>query len=171
MIHSTTTLFIPLTLLTYLLTLTTATPMSSPGRNFAFVPAPGPIPFSNPAHGGDWPEGAERTNWDEGLPTDAVTQAAFAQCLTDFGSGAFYDSWAGNRCGNLGWFKGAANDKISTYDCYQSCAPYLLYDGARGGAVDFQCDYRTGTKGHCWMGYHRLTGNETDSSGEGVATQ
>ncbi|KAL9025570.1 MAG: hypothetical protein Q9196_005633 [Gyalolechia fulgens] len=143
MIPFNTTFTLPLALLTYLVGLTSATPLSRPGHGFDFVPAPGPIPFSNTHRGGEWPQGVTIRS-KQGLSTDAATQATIAQCLTDYGSGRFYDSWAGNICGNLGWFKGTSNDKIDIYDCYQSCAPYLLYDGARNGAVDYQCDYRKG---------------------------
>ncbi|KAI4120702.1 MAG: hypothetical protein LQ338_006826 [Usnochroma carphineum] len=155
--------------LALILALTSATPLSAPGKGFAFVPAPGPIPYSNPNHGGDWPEGTT-VRYSGGLPTDEVTQAIFAQCLQDYGSGRFYDSWDGNICGNLGWFKGSANDKIGTYDCYQTCAPWLMYNGAARGDVEYQCDYRKGLKGHCWMGYHRLPDNSTTTGGS-VAVQ
>ncbi|KAL8712359.1 MAG: hypothetical protein Q9225_006965 [Loekoesia sp. 1 TL-2023] len=169
MVASQSSFSILFTLLSYLYSLISANPISAPGKGFAFVPAPGPIPFSNPTRGGDWPEGTT-SEYNEGLPTGKLTQEIFAKCLQDYGSGRFYDSWDGNICGNLGWYKGTANGKIGTYDCYQTCAPWLLYDGAENGMVDYLCDYRKGTKGHCWMGYHRLTGNETSTVGEEIAT-
>lgn len=145
-------------MLASLLHLSSTTPMSAPGHNFAFVSAPGPIPFSNPTHGGDWPQGTTN-RWNGGFPSNELTQDDFAKCLQDYGSGRFYDSWDGNVCGGLGWYKGAANDKIGTYDCYQTCATWLLYDGARNRNGDYLCDYRKGISGHCWMGYHRLPKN------------
>ncbi|KAL8749083.1 MAG: hypothetical protein Q9184_006943 [Pyrenodesmia sp. 2 TL-2023] len=143
---------------TTLLTLTSATPLSAPGHDFPFVPAPGPIPFSNIHAGDDWPRGTT-IRWTEGFPTSLLSTDDFAKCLTEYGSGRFYDSWDGNICGGLGWYKGGAGDKISTYHCYQTCAPWLLYDGALRDNGEYMCEVRKGLKGHCWMGYNRLPEN------------
>ncbi|KAI4233839.1 MAG: hypothetical protein L6R40_006965 [Gallowayella cf. fulva] len=145
-----------LPLLAYLLTAISATPFKGQGLNFDYIPFPGPIPFSNP---GEWPKGTTSRS-KGGLPTDTATFDTMATCLRDYGSNAFYDSWAGAVCGGMGWFKGTVNDKVNPYDCYQSCAPWLLYDGVRNGEAEYLCDYRNGFKGHCWMGYHRATAEE-----------
>ncbi|KAL8758153.1 MAG: hypothetical protein Q9199_001690 [Rusavskia elegans] len=149
-----------LTLLAALSSLISAIPLQVPGHDFAFVPYPGPIPYSNPSHGGDWPQGTT-SRYNGGLSTDSTTLSTMSKCLQDYGSGRFYDTWDGNRCGGMGWYKGTANGKVDVYKCYQSCAPYLMYDGAKQGAAEYLCDYRTGLKGHCWMGYHRLPANES----------
>jgi len=66
----------------------------------------------------------------------------------------------------MGWFKGGHG--ISAHDCYYTCATYLLYDGIQRGAKDYQCDFRKGVSGHCWMGYHPLDGGGS-STGPVVA--
>ncbi|KAL8731384.1 MAG: hypothetical protein Q9166_003476 [cf. Caloplaca sp. 2 TL-2023] len=149
-----------LAVLAFLLSLVSASPIQPPGRDFPYVPFPGPIPYSNPSRGGSWPIGTTR-KYNGGLSTDTATVDTMALCLHNYGSGRFYDSWDGNRCGGMGWYKGTANGKVDPYECYQTCAPYLMYEGAKGGNADYLCDYRTGRKGHCWMGYHRLPANET----------
>lgn len=37
--------------------------------------------------------------------------------------------------GGYQWFKGENLGEINAYDCYQTCATYLLYDGIVGGTI------------------------------------
>ena len=150
-------------LLASLVSLISATPLKGIGLDFSYVPFPGPIPYSDISNGGEWPRGTTR-RYNGGLSTDDATMDTMRQCLLEYGSGRFYDSWDGNRCGGMGWFKGTTNDKVNPYACYQTCAPYLMFDGAKRGAGEYLCDYRTGLKGHCWMGYHPLPAVELEET-------
>ncbi|MCJ1453868.1 hypothetical protein MMC28_004217 [Mycoblastus sanguinarius] len=123
-----------------------------------YVPSPGPIPYPNPLHG--FPNEQSVTSNDKHDGLSNVNIQNLTDCLNDFGSGQFYDTWDGNNCGGMGWFKGASNGKINTYDCYQICATWLLGMGIQRGSTDYQCDFRTGTKGHCWMGYQQQDPND-----------
>ncbi|KAL8946210.1 MAG: hypothetical protein Q9222_007367 [Ikaeria aurantiellina] len=156
-----------------LLTITRSHPLTPPPTSsvspLPSIP-PGPIPFSNPNHGGLWPI-STTSRYNSGLSSDPVTIANMSACLTNYSIGRFYDSWDGNVCNGMGWFKGSANDKINPYDCYQACAPWVLYDGVENkGAKDYLCDLRRGVKGHCWMGYHQLNGTEGGDGTGGVET-
>ncbi|KAL8659070.1 MAG: hypothetical protein Q9202_007303 [Teloschistes flavicans] len=121
----------------------------------AYVASPGPIPFADPGRGG-WPAvySVDQTWSGTDYPKDDITTATFEHCLVDYGSNQFYNSWQGNICGGLGWFKGGSG--ISQYDCYQICATYLLYAGARLGRHEYMCEFRRKIHDKCWMGYHRL---------------
>ncbi|KAL8684483.1 MAG: hypothetical protein Q9224_006323, partial [Gallowayella concinna] len=120
--------YILLPLLATLLGATSATPFKPDGHDFEYVPAPGPIPFSDgtPGSGGGWPKGTTSRSKDGGA-TDQATKDILTQCLIDYSKDRFYDSWDGNECGGLGWFKGSTvtdpKDQINTYSCYQACAP------------------------------------------------
>ena len=63
----------------------------------------------------------------------------------------------------MGWFKGGGH--VGAAECYRVCATYVLYQGIKGGQTDFQCDFRKGVHGHCWMGYHPLE----NGGGNGMA--
>ena len=115
----------------------------------ANTPYPGPIPYS--INNLQNQQSVTINDKHQGLSTDSDTMIS---CLKDFGYGQFYDSWDGNYCGGYGWFKGPPDSKISTYDCYQTCAGYTQLSGILAGSKDFQCDMRTGVHGKCWMGYH-----------------
>lgn len=141
-----------LLLLTSIIALTAASTIPKRGYGLDYVPAPGPIPYPSNAM---WPAPQSVTNQKEyGLANDQ--QQPLIDCLDAYGSNQFYDSWDGNVCGEFGWFKGAANGDISTYDCYQTCATYLRYDGIEAGQKSYQCDFQRGMHGHCWMGYHPM---------------
>ncbi|CAF9935301.1 MAG: hypothetical protein HETSPECPRED_009733 [Heterodermia speciosa] len=153
-------LFLPLLLLLNALPFTL--PLSLPPRDT------GPIPITNPV--GGWPAAQSVTFNLRSFGLDPSSQPAVSDCLTAYSMGRFYDGWDGNICGNLGWFKGTANDDVDAVECYSICATYVLYEGVRGGARDFQCDFRKGIHGHCWMGYHPLEEWEAEGDG-GTATQ
>ncbi|KAL8803001.1 MAG: hypothetical protein Q9182_003426 [Xanthomendoza sp. 2 TL-2023] len=139
-----------------LLSATSAIPFKPQGFQFDYVPAPGPIPFSDGVSGGGWPKGTTTRSKDGGA-TDQATKDTLTQCLKDYGTGKFYDSWEGNACGGVGWFKGTVanpSDQINTYDCYQACAPYVLAQGVNGAQKEFLCEFRTGVGNKCWMGYN-----------------
>ena len=119
---------------------------------------PGPIPYQDPKVGLPNQQDVTSNIKHFGLNVDKDDMKA---CLVDYGSDRFYDSWDGNVCGGLGWFKGAKNDHIDPYDCYQTCASWVELEGIGGGAKDYQCDFERGTKGHCWMGYHPVESSST----------
>lgn len=133
---------------TLTVSLPTPTNNLSPRAN---VPSPGPIPYQKPNEG--YPDQQSVTGDDRhsGLQQ---TKDVMVACLVAYGSGRFYDSWDGNYCGGYGWFKGSKNNHIGTYKCYQTCATWIEGDGIDNGSSDYLCDFRTGTTGHCWMGYH-----------------
>ncbi len=139
------------------------TPISILSRTLnarAKVPYPGPIPYSS------WnmpnQQSVNSNDKHDGLTS---TIDVMTSCLQDFGYGRFYDSWDGNYCGGYGWFKGPTDSKISTYDCYHTCAAYVSLMGINGGSKDYQCDFRTGMKGHCWMGYHPADAPTSNATG------
>ncbi|KAL8814817.1 MAG: hypothetical protein Q9223_005990 [Gallowayella weberi] len=149
-------------LLASLLWTTSAIPLKPQGFEFDYVSAPGPIPFSDGDSGGGWPKGTTVRSKDGGA-TDQATKDTLTQCLIDYSAGRFYDSWNGNECGGVGWFKGTVenpNDQINTYDCYQACAPYVQAWGVNEAQKEFLCEYRTGASKKCWMGFHPLTPEE-----------
>jgi len=125
------------------------------------VPSPGPIPYQNPEHGLPNQQSVVGNNKHSKLTQSKNLMKA---CLVAYGSDRFYDSWDGNDCGGFGWFKGSNNGKIGTYECYQTCASWLEGDGIDNGSTDYQCDFRTGMEGHCWMGYHIAAGPSLTSS-------
>ncbi|KAL6721549.1 hypothetical protein ACLMJK_000653 [Lecanora helva] len=115
------------------------------------VDYPGPIPYLNPKHGFPNQEDVTSNNKHFGL---ATSQDDMKACLVAYGSDRFYDSWSGNICGSMGWFKGSKNDDMDPYDCYQTCATYVEGEGILNDVKDYQCDFERGVHGHCWMGYH-----------------
>ena len=144
----------------------TAVAVSSPTnlarglQNRAVVPYPGPIPYQDPHVGLPDQQSVTSNIKQFGLQTDAQSMK---DCLVVYGSNQFYNSWQGNVCGGLGWFKGSKNSKIDPYDCYQTCASWIEGQGILYGAKDYQCDMERGTKGHCWMGYHPVDPSSTPS--------
>ncbi|KAI4105108.1 MAG: hypothetical protein L6R37_002912 [Teloschistes peruensis] len=145
----------------FALTTTLATSLSLPSiyQSRGHVPFPGPIPYPGRA---DAPFQDSIDTYKKsygGLNIkNKIQQANLTDCLTAYGSDEHYDSWAGMECGGFGWFKGPENDtKIGTYDCYATCAWYVRYEGIERGQKAFQCDFRKGMKGHCWMGYQPLS--------------
>jgi len=132
----------------YILVLTsliaTATAASLPQRDEGPIQYPGPV---------DWPNQQSVTTNRKHLGLNVPVQD-MTDCLNAYSTGRFHDGWDGNICAGMGWFKGGHG--ISAHDCYYTCATYLLYDGIQRGASDYQCDLRTGTSSHCWMGYHPL---------------
>ncbi|KAL8666390.1 MAG: hypothetical protein Q9202_001413 [Teloschistes flavicans] len=149
--------------LLFLLALTTTlgTSLSLPSiyQSRAHVPFPGPIPYPGRADAPAQDSIDTSKKSYGGLDTkNHIQQANLSDCLTAYGSDDYYDSWAGMKCGGFGWFKGRVNDtKVGTYDCYATCAWYVRYEGIEGGQKAFQCDFRKGMKGHCWLGYHPLS--------------
>jgi len=125
---------------------------------------PGPIPYPNPAFERPNPQDVVANDKHLGLSTDTQTLQTMKDCLVAYGSDRFFDSWDGNICGGMGWFKGSHNGNIDPYGCYEVCASYVEGDGFTRGVKDFQCDFRKGTKGHCWMGYHPLPPSSTPIS-------
>lgn len=139
------------------------TPTTIPKQSLnsrALVPYPGPIPYQNPSTGLPNQQSVTDNVKASHLTT---SKDAMKACLVAYGSYQFYDSWQGNVCGGLGWFKGSTNDKIDPYDCYQTCASWLEENGIENGASDYQCDFRVGMHGHCWMGYHPVAPESTPS--------
>ena len=130
----------------------------------ANVPYPGPIPYPDPRQGLPYQQSVYANIKHFGLGQDDQTYQTMKDCLVAYGSNQFYDSWMGNNCGGMGWFKGTPNGKMNPYECYHTCASWLEGDGFRSGAKDYQCDFRTGTKGHCWMGYHPVPPSSTSAS-------
>ena len=112
----------------------------------------GPIPYSNGVTHGGLPD-VEFT-YDNGGTSDEAEKKLLIQCLVNYSTGRFYDSWDGNECEGMGWNKGTTGG-IDTYKCYQACAP-TLHQGIMGGQKRIECTYRTGTKNKCWMGYAPL---------------
>lgn len=138
----------------------TATATFLPKRNYglSYAPAPGPIPYLDATV--YWPAEESVTSNRKHLGLSVPVQN-MTDCLIQYSTGRFYDSWDGNVCAGIGWFKGPPDSDINTYDCYQTCATWLEYDGIRQGASDYQCDFEKGTKGHCWMGYHPVGTSST----------
>ena len=147
-----------LILLASLITSITSSILPKRDYGLAYAPAPGPIPYLNPAD--YWPAEQSVTPNRKHLGLTVPVQN-MTDCLTEYSTGQFYDSWQGNVCAGMGWFKGPPDSSISTYDCYQTCATWLMYDGIKYGASDYQCDFEKGTSGHCWMGYHPLEPSST----------
>lgn len=139
-------------LLTAFIAITNAA--SLPKRNdygLEYKEAPGPIPYLDPAV--RWPAVQSVTPNAKHLGLPDNLQANLTECLVQYSMGRFYDSWDGNVCGGYGWFKGPPGSGVGTYDCYQTCATWIQYDGIEKGATDYHCDY--GRKmSRCWMGYH-----------------
>lgn len=127
------------------------------------VPYPGPIPYAAQGHSLPNQQSVNSNDKHDGL---ATSTDIMTDCLSDFGYGQFYDSWDGSYCGGYGWFKGPPDSKISTYDCYQTCAAYIIAMGIYAGSKDYQCDFRTGISGHCWMGYHPADAPTTNATGQ-----
>jgi len=124
--------------------ITTAAAASLPRHDEGPIHYPGPV---------DWPNQQSVTknskNFGLNVPSQIMTD-----CLNEYSTGRFHNGWDGNICAGMGWFKGGHG--ISVHDCYYTCATYLLYDGIKNRASDYQCDFETGISSHCWMGYHPL---------------
>lgn len=50
--------------------------------------------------------------------------------------------------------QGGDKEAISPYDCYQTCATYILYQGIEEGGYMYQCRLVKG-EGSCWIGYFK----------------
>ena len=131
-----------------------------------WVPYPGPIPYQDPKIGLPYQQSVTSNVKSFGLQTDLQI---LKDCLAAYGSYQFYNTWDGNDCGGLGWFKGSKNGKINPYSCYQTCASWIEGEAFVNGATSYQCDFEEGTKGHCWMGYHPAPSVPTSNSTAPVA--
>lgn len=119
----------------------------------AKVPYPGPIPYADPKKGFPFSQFVTIEEKALGLNTSIEIMK---DCLVAYGSDKFYDSWQGNYCGGMGWFKGSTQQNtISTYTCYQACASWIEGRGFADGASDFQCNLELRRERRCWMGYHQ----------------
>ena len=125
-------------LLTALISSASATTIPKQDYGLSYAAAPGPIPYPD---AGEWPAEQSVTGNPKHFGL-SVPEQNMTDCLAQYSSGQFYDSWDGNVCAGMGWFKGPPDSSINTYDCYQTCATWLMWDGIKRGASDYQCDYR-----------------------------
>ena len=82
--------------------------------------------------------------------SSGLSRLDLSTCLDDYGCGNFSDSWNGNVCGGRGWFKGPPTNKISSSECYQELAPWVLLNGIQAGNTY----YKAMLGRYCYMGYN-----------------
>ena len=81
----------------------------------------------------------------------ALSQVELTTCLNEYGCGTFSNSWNGNVCGGRGWFKGPPGSKISSAECFQVLAPWVLLNGIWGGNTYYKAMLG---KHDCYLGYN-----------------